>query len=118
MMTFDLPKFIERLETLFNTKKGTMMINPSYGVDWDLIKKAILTRDTLIDLENSIKESMNYFITNNMVSSIDTTLSQIDSTTIQITIISTVDATQYEIKTDPINISSGEYKYVKFFPLQ
>ena len=118
MMVFDLPQFIERLETLFNTKKGTMIENPSYGIDWDLIKKAILTRDTLIDLENSIKDSMNYFVTSKMVSSMDTTVTKIASTTIEINIISRVDDTQYEIKTDPIDVSSGGYSYVKFFPIQ
>ena len=116
--TFDLPKFIERVETLINTQKGSMISNPDYGFDWDLFRIALLTKDTLIDLENSVNKSMSYFTKNNMVSSINATVDKISPMTLQITINSAVSGTKFEIKTAPIYLSSGEYTYVKFFPIQ
>lgn len=118
MNTFNLSQFIERVETLINTKKGTMITNPSYGFDWDLFKAAILTKNTLIDLENSVNESMSYFTKNNMVSSVNATILKVGSMTLQITINSTVSDTQFQIVTESIDLSSGEYHYVKFFPVQ
>lgn len=118
MRQFDLNSFISRVEHLVNTQKGTMINNPQYGFDWDLLKTAILTNDILIDLENSINESMSYFTKNNMVSSINVEVSTLDSITLLIIIKSSVNGTQFEIKTEPINLSSGEYQHVKFFPIQ
>ncbi|MGL5955404.1 MAG: hypothetical protein ACRC0X_02175 [Brevinema sp.] len=114
-MIFDLSKFLERLEIFINTQKGTVINNPDYGWDWDLLKDAILTRDKLIEIENSISESMRYFVDSGQVSHLITEVNLLENNSIEIVITSTVEEKSFTIISDPINLSSGKYVYVRKF---
>lgn len=117
-MTFDLPKFIQRVEELINTEQGSVTTNINYGWDWELLRTAILTRDKVLEIEDSLKNSMSYFVENNIVSSLELEVDQLSTNTIEVLISSFVDDKVYNIKTEPIDLSTGEFSYVKLFPIQ